>query len=125
MAKATTDSSRKASSKAGHVDPVVRKRELDKIAQRSLRERTKNRIKFLEDKVRSFEARDCDEHLASSMAMQEQLLNENTHLRASLMKIRLATDLVPSQATSKGTSEVLIYYSTFQPKSRWPKGRDL
>lgn len=69
------------------VDNTKRKRELDRIAQRNCRERTKNRISFLEAKVRSLEQRDANSQFSSLVATQETLLNESTELRAAMRKI--------------------------------------
>jgi hypothetical protein len=68
-------------------DPTRRKRELDRIAQRNCRERTKNRINFLEAKVRSLEQRDANNQFSSLVATQETLLNESAELRAAMRKI--------------------------------------
>lgn len=86
----------KASSrrKTTAADPTTRKRELDRIAQRNCRERTKNRINFLEEKLRSLEARDRNSQFSNLAAMQETLLNDNSELRAAMRKILFIAESV-------------------------------
>lgn len=81
---------------------TLRKRKLDRIAQRSARERTKNRINFLENKVKVLEASGDYEQFASVLETQESLLTNNTELKALLMKIRMTADAVLSPDPDKG-----------------------
>jgi hypothetical protein len=69
-----------------------RKRELDRIAQRMSRERLRNHIMFLEQKLKSLEA--CDRHgqITHLMNVIKELQQSNTQLRASMIKIRSITD---------------------------------
>ena len=82
---------------------VDRKRELDRIAQRMSRERSRNRIVFLEQKLKSLEARDRGGQISYLMKVIEDLRQENTQLRASMMKIRFIADNLAEPA-SKGRS---------------------
>ncbi|KAH8588486.1 hypothetical protein B0O99DRAFT_746747 [Bisporella sp. PMI_857] len=83
-------------------DHAKRKRELDRIAQRNSRERTKNRISFLEDKLRSLEGRDRDCSLSSLLATQETLLKENSSLKAAMMKVRFIADSILKMPDNNG-----------------------
>ena len=85
-------------------DQIDRKRELDRIAQRMSRERTRNRIIFLEQKLKSLEARDRGGQISYLMKVIEDLRRENTQLRASLMKIRFIADDL-AEPSSKSMSE--------------------
>lgn len=81
---------------------IDRKRELDRIAQRMSRERSRNRIIFLEQKLKSLEARDRGGQISYLMQVIEDLRQENTQLRASMMKIRFIADDL-SEPANKGT----------------------
>lgn len=84
---------------------IDRKRELDRIAQRMSRERSRNRIIFLEQKMKSLEARDRGGQISHLMKVIEDLRQENTQLRASMMKIRfIADDLSEPSTRCKCTS---------------------
>ena len=85
---------------------IDRKRELDRIAQRMSRERSRNRIIFLEQKLKSLEARDRGGEISHLMKVIEDLRQENTQLRASMMKIRFIADDLSEPAT-KGMSRAL------------------
>lgn len=74
---------------------ISRKRELDRSAQRASRERVKNRIAFLEEKLARLEAGDENAQISDLMQRISNLQNENSRLRAILLKIRAWTD-VPS-----------------------------
>lgn len=84
------------------VDPTRRKRELDRIAQRNCRERTKNRINFLEAKVRSLEQRDVNNQFSSLVATQETLLNESAELRAAMRKILFIAGTMVNRSENNG-----------------------
>lgn len=56
------------------------------------RERSRNRIVFLEQKLKSLEARDRGGQISHLMKVIEDLRQENTQLRASMMKIRFIAD---------------------------------
>jgi hypothetical protein len=71
---------------------IDRKRELDRIAQRMSRERSRNRIVFLEQKLKSLEACDRGGQISYLMKVIKDLRQENTQLRASMMKIRFIAD---------------------------------
>ena len=70
------------------------------------RERSRNRIIFLEQKLKSLEARDRGGEISHLMKVIEDLRQENTQLRASMMKIRFIADDLSEPAT-KGMSRVL------------------
>ncbi len=67
-----TGRSRQKSSTAKLTKP---KRELDRMAQRNCRESTKNRIAFLEGKVRNLETRNQNSQYSSLVVMQETLVH--------------------------------------------------
>ena len=71
---------------------IKRKRELDRIAQRVSRERFRNRIEFLEEKLKAYESNDQESHISQLMKMNEDLRMENTQLRAMMMKIGFICD---------------------------------
>ena len=86
---------RKAGSKRGVDDAQInRKRELDRIAQRMSRERSRNRILFLEEKLRSLEALDSGSQTSRLLNTIENLRTNNAELTSSLMKIRFIVDRV-------------------------------
>jgi hypothetical protein len=64
------------------------------------RERSRNRIIFLEQKLKSLEARDRGGQISYLMQVIEDLRRENTQLRASMMKIRFIADDL-SEPTNK------------------------
>lgn len=75
------------------IDVTKRKRELDRIAQRNCRERTKNRIAFLEGKLKSLETRNQSNHEYDGLVtMQEKLLHDNSEMRAAMRKILFIAD---------------------------------
>ena len=93
----------------GTSDSLSRKRELDRIAQRMSRERSKNRILYLEEKLKSLEARDRDGQISSLMSTIEDLRRQNTQLKALLLKMRSLADTVndlDSTCESKGECSI-------------------
>lgn len=89
---ATSGKGRPRQRRATADSQIDRKRELDRIAQRMSRERSRNRIIFLEQKLKSLEARDRGGQISHLMKVIEDLRQENTQLRASMMKIRFIAD---------------------------------
>lgn len=69
-----------------------RKRVQDRLAQRATRERTKNRIAFLEERLSSLEAGDKQGEIASLTRTIDSLRNDNHRLRNALVKMRTAID---------------------------------
>ncbi|ETN41768.1 uncharacterized protein HMPREF1541_03705 [Cyphellophora europaea CBS 101466] len=67
-----------------------RKRELDRLAQRATRERTKNRIAFLEQKLASLESCDRESTISQLTKTIDDLRNDNTRLQGAMMKMRFA-----------------------------------
>ncbi|KIW35299.1 uncharacterized protein PV07_02002 [Cladophialophora immunda] len=70
-----------------------RKRELDRVAQRASRERTKNRIRFLEEKLAALEAEDRDSRICDLMKVIKDLREENGRLASRLSKIKVWADV--------------------------------
>ena len=84
---------RQSHQRRGGNSQIERKRELDRIAQRVSRERTRNRVRFLEDKLKSLEARDNQGQLSHLMEVIKKLQDENMELKSVMMKIgHLVTD---------------------------------
>ena len=71
---------------------IERKRIQDRLAQRATRERTKNRIAFLEQRLQSLEASDKQGEISSLTRIIDDLRNDNHRLRNALVKIRSAVD---------------------------------
>jgi hypothetical protein len=67
-----------------------RKRELDRLAQRATRERTKNRIAFLEQKLASLESCDRESTISQLTKTIDNLRNDNSKLQSAMMKMRFA-----------------------------------
>ena len=75
----------------GQSSQAARKREFDRLAQRASRERTRQRLAFLEAKVESLEATDRPEHITGLLRQIEELREENTRFRALLSKVLVLT----------------------------------
>ena len=69
-----------------------RKRVQDRLAQRATRERTKNRISYLEQRLSSLEAGDKHGEITSLTRIIDDLRNDNNRLRSALVRIRTAID---------------------------------
>ena len=67
-----------------------RKRELDRLAQRATRERTKNRIAFLEQKLASLESCDRQGEISNLTKIIDNLRNDNMRLQSAMLKMRFA-----------------------------------
>ncbi len=67
-----------------------RKRELDRLAQRATRERTKNRIAFLEQKLASLESCDRQGEISHLTKIIDDLRNDNMRLQSAMLKMRFA-----------------------------------
>ncbi|RFU33263.1 hypothetical protein B7463_g3048, partial [Scytalidium lignicola] len=72
---------------------IAKKRELDRAAQRASRERARNRMAFLEEKLQRLEADDKQAQISELMSVIGDLRNENSQLRAALLKIRSWADI--------------------------------
>jgi hypothetical protein len=87
---------------------VERKRELDRLAQRATRERTKNRIAFLEQKLASLESHDQSSEILNLTKIIEGLREDNARLQSALMKMKLtindALGDIVENAVRKGSS---------------------
>jgi hypothetical protein len=69
-----------------------RKRIQDRLAQRATRERTKNRIAYLEQRLRNLEAGDKAGEIASLTKIIDSVRQDNNRLRNAMVKIRTAID---------------------------------
>ena len=67
-----------------------RKRELDRIAQRATRERTKAKIADLEQRLASLESGDKNTEIAQLTKTIGELRNENARYQNALVKMRFA-----------------------------------
>ncbi|KIW12640.1 hypothetical protein PV08_09918 [Exophiala spinifera] len=83
-----------------------RKRVQDRLAQRATRERTRSRIAFLEQRLKSLEAADRQGEIVSLTRIIEDLRNENHRLRDALLKMRSTIDetIASTSGTSSSTS---------------------
>ena len=97
MAGKTTSSRRKTAT----TSQIVRKRELDRFAQRASRERTRLRLEFLEEKIQTLEAVDGPGQVAELMRKVEELRQENSRLRSLTWKIRCLADSVGPSKSSR------------------------
>jgi hypothetical protein len=71
---------------------TAKKRELDRIAQKKSRERARNRMLELEDKLNRLQADDKQKQIADLLRVVEDLRKENERLRAVTDRIRCLTD---------------------------------
>lgn len=69
-----------------------RKRIQDRLAQRATRERTKNRIAYLEQRLRNLEAGDKAGEIASLTKIIDSVRQDNNRLRNAMVKIRTVID---------------------------------
>ena len=69
-----------------------RKRIQDRLAQRATRERTKNRIAYLEERLSSLESGDKQGEIASLTRIIDNLRQDNNRLRNALLKMRTNID---------------------------------
>jgi hypothetical protein len=73
---------------------TAKKRELDRIAQKKSRERARNRMLELEDKLNRLQADDKQRQIADLMQVVDDLKRENERLRTVTERIRSLTDAV-------------------------------
>ncbi|OAP65064.1 hypothetical protein AYL99_01036 [Fonsecaea erecta] len=71
---------------------LERKRIQDRLAQRATRERTKNRIAYLEQRLSSLESGDRDGEIANLTRIIDGLRSDNYRLRNALVKMRSVID---------------------------------
>ncbi|KAK5085896.1 hypothetical protein LTR05_005185 [Lithohypha guttulata] len=94
---------------------VERKRELDRLAQRATRERTKNKIADLEQRLASLESGDKNYEIAQLTKVIGDLRQENGRYQTALLKMRFAinealgsTDTIRRDSTSSTTYTPLV-----------------
>ncbi|OCT44281.1 hypothetical protein CLCR_05796 [Cladophialophora carrionii] len=87
---------------------VERKRIQDRLAQRATRERTKNRIAYLEQRLSSLEAGDKHGEITNLTRIIDNLRNDNNRLRNALVKMRTVIDqaVLPTEDQVEGQSAV-------------------
>ena len=73
---------------------TAKKRELDRIAQKKSRERARNRVAELEEKIRRLQSDDKQKQISELMRVIEDLRSENEKLRSMTEKIRSLTETV-------------------------------
>src|SRR4051812_13194757 len=73
---------------------TAKKRELDRIAQKKSRERARNRMLELEDKLNRLQSDDKQKQIADLMQVVDDLRRENERLRTVTDRIRSLTDAV-------------------------------
>ena len=86
----TTETKHHQKRRGTHDVRAERKRELDRLAQRATRERTKNRIAFLEQKLASLESCDRESTVSQLTKTIDGLRNDNMRLQSAMMKMRFA-----------------------------------
>ncbi|EXJ68623.1 uncharacterized protein A1O5_08417 [Cladophialophora psammophila CBS 110553] len=82
-----------------------RKRIQDRLAQRATRERTKNRIAYLEQRLSSLEAGDKDGEITNLTRIIDNLRNDNNRLRNALVKMRTVIDQAVLVTDSSGDAQ--------------------
>lgn len=87
--------------KDAQCNQVLRKRESDRLAQRASRERTRQRLAFLEAKVKSLEATERSQQITGLLTQIEELRQENSRLRALILKVQTLTQASNFSATGK------------------------
>ena len=85
-----TDTKPKARRRDTGDSRAERKRELDRLAQRATRERTKNRIAFLEQKLASLESCDRQGEISNLTKIIDNLRNDNMRLQSAMLKMKFA-----------------------------------
>lgn len=91
-----------------------RKRIQDRLAQRATRERTKNRIAYLEQRLRNLEAGDKAGEIASLTKIIDSVRQDNHRLRNAMVKIRTAIDqavLTTEDEQPPSTSQVNLDFA--------------
>jgi DNA repair exonuclease SbcCD ATPase subunit len=73
---------------------TAKKRELDRIAQKKSRERARNRMAELEEKIRRLQADDKQKQISELMGVIEDLRIDNERLRGMTEKIRSLTETI-------------------------------
>lgn len=79
-----------------------RKRELDRLAQRATRERTKNRIADLEQRLASLESGDKNFEIAQLTKTIGELRKENGRFQTALLKMRFAINEALGESEGSG-----------------------
>ena len=72
----------------------ARKRALDRVAQRATRQRTKEYIRHLEERLSSLETRDGQSEIARLAHVVDKLRTDNYRLRNALAKLRATIEQV-------------------------------
>jgi hypothetical protein len=89
-----TSKDNRARRRCSSTGQTAKKRELDRIAQKKSRERARNRMAELEEKIRRLQADDKQKQISELMGVIEGLRSENERLRTMTEKIRSLTESV-------------------------------
>jgi len=88
-----------------------RKRVQDRLAQRATRERAKNRITFLEQRLRILEAGDKQGEITHLTKIIDDLRSDNSKLRSALVKMRNTLDNAISSTEGVLSSRISSRFS--------------
>lgn len=89
---------------------LARKREHDREAQRSSRQRIKSRMTMLEDKIEMLEAADKQNHIVGLLKIIEDLRQENEKLKNFAENIRNSSDEVGTVLENSGMFSLLLFF---------------
>ena len=92
--EAATPTSKKPRRRGSSSGQTAKKRELDRIAQKKSRERARNRMAELEEKIQRLQADDKQKQISELMGVIEGLRSDNERLRGMTEKIRSLTEMV-------------------------------
>lgn len=81
---------------------TAKKRELDRIAQKKSRDRARNRVLELEDKIVRLQSDDKQKQIADLMRTVEDLRKENDRLRGMTEKIKCLTESAGTRESNHG-----------------------
>jgi hypothetical protein len=82
---------------------TAKKRELDRIAQKKSRDRARNRVLELEDKINRLQSDDKQKQIADLIRTVEVLRKENERLKVMTEKIKCLTQAADSKEANQGT----------------------
>lgn len=84
---------------------TAKKRELDRIAQKKSRDRARNRVTELEEKITRLQSHDKAKQIADLMQTVEELRGENERLRNVTDKIKCLTESAGERKDFEGAND--------------------